>query len=550
MSRSLFASLFARGAAGGPVPALREARINTRLRELAELPAAFAGCTATLKKTRVAVVGGGLAGLMAAKILGRHGAVVTLFEANKKVGGRARSNTTFSAGRVTEEGAELIGSMHLTWLALARELGVGLISIMEGDYYARVGLHVRVELDKLLTWPEVVQVATDMRDKILIPFGSDAKKIIDPAAPWAQTIHAKQIADWDRMSVAARLTALGIAKGSRIWMAMELLLCNNNVAPLEKLNYLGMLCLVRGNRLVGQPDDDLLGYWTELEIFRCANGCQTIAERMAKSIAGTIEPNALVTSIDLDQRSLKWVPVAGGRPGTKTTKVPFDYVILATPPGVWPKEILPHHPKTTIGLMGKGAAAKFFSNVGARFWIQKNAAPLGGAPDIGQVWEGTDNQTQNGAQGVVLSVFTGNRIPPESDYRKGLERLYPGYEKQILAYKAHNPTKPATKLVDWNKEPFIETGYASPGLGQILTIGKELNEPYLGRLFFAGEHTQMSAFGYMEGALLSGERAAKGVLQRVCGKPIEMVSEAEAGAEFADDDAMLEELYASVLGEP
>ncbi len=75
-------------------------------------------------------------------------------------------------------------------------------------------------------------------------------------------------------------------------------------------------------------------------------------------------------------------------------------------------------------------------------------------------------------------------------------------------------------LVDWTRQPFIGTGYASPRIGQVLTIGKELNEPFLGRLFFAGEHTQMDHFGYMEGAIRSGERAAGVLLDQVC-KPLQ-----------------------------
>jgi len=54
-------------------------------------------------------------------------------------------------------------------------------------------------------------------------------------------------------------------------------------------------------------------------------------------------------------------------------------------------------------------------------------------------------------------------------------------------------------------------------------VGKPLNEPYLGHIFFAGEHTQMDHFGYMEGALRSGERAAKLLMEQVCKQP-EMVA--------------------------
>ena len=74
------------------------------------------------KQTRVAVVGGGFAGLMAARWLGLSGFDVTIFEARNQVGGRVLSNSTFSRGRITEEGAELIGSFHTTWLKLAREM--------------------------------------------------------------------------------------------------------------------------------------------------------------------------------------------------------------------------------------------------------------------------------------------------------------------------------------------------------------------------------------------------------------------------------------------
>jgi len=55
------------------------------------------------KLDRVAVVGGGFAGLMAAHRLVQHGIKVTVYEARKEVGGRVLSNRKFSAGRITED---------------------------------------------------------------------------------------------------------------------------------------------------------------------------------------------------------------------------------------------------------------------------------------------------------------------------------------------------------------------------------------------------------------------------------------------------------------
>jgi monoamine oxidase len=176
-------------------------------------------------------------------------------------------------------------------------------------------------------------------------------------------------------------------------------------------------------------------------------------------------------------------------------------------------------------------AVKFFSNVKERFWIKDGFAPMGGSLEIGQVWEGTDNQTRVGGQDIVLSVFTGARAPSEDDYKKELARLYPADpHRKGSGYLANLAKKP--KLANWSKQPFIETGYSSPQVDQVFTTGKRLNEPFQGWLFFAGEHTQMDHFGYMEGAIRSGERAARLLIDHTCGlleMPLEPALVAAAG---------------------
>ena len=59
----------------------------------------------------------------------------------------------------------------------------------------------------------------------------------------------------------------------------------------------------------------------------------------------------------------------------------------------------------------------------------------------------------------------------------------------------------------------------SPKINQLIDIGEKLSKPFHDRLFFAGEHTQMDFFGYMEGALRSGERAADTLMRKACGLP-------------------------------
>jgi monoamine oxidase len=233
---------------------------------------------------------------------------------------------------------------------------------------------------------------------------------------------------------------------------------------------------------LGERDERLMGYWNELEIYRCADGCQTLAFEMAKDIKTRpgceVRLRRAVTHIHLVKGGGK-VSVASKvvRPDFKLADGQprielYDYVILAIPPKVWPGvNITPVHPKepSQVGLMDMGNAVKFFSNLKDPFWITDVTAPYGGSLALGSVWEGTDNQTRVGDQGIVLSVFAGgpHASKDAKEFKKELTKLYPKYPKDTR-----------TDFANWPAEPFIKTGYASPGLGQILTVGKLLYEPF------------------------------------------------------------------------
>jgi monoamine oxidase len=67
-------------------------------------------------------------------------------------------------------------------------------------------------------------------------------------------------------------------------------------------------------------------------------------------------------------------------------------------------------------------------------------------------------------------------------------------------------------FVDWPGDPLTGCGYSCPAPGQVTTAGPLLTSMYAQRLAFAGEHTVMAMFGYMEGALESGFLAAQRIL--------------------------------------
>ena len=70
----------------------------------------------------------------------------------------------------------------------------------------------------------------------------------------------------------------------------------------------------------------------------------------------------------------------------------------------------------------------------------------------------------------------------------------------------------ATKSVAWNwtSQPLTRAGYSCPAPGQFTAFWGSLAKPQLGgRLLFAGEHTSIASWGFMNGAYESGLRAAQ-----------------------------------------
>jgi monoamine oxidase len=92
----------------------------------------------------------------------------------------------------------------------------------------------------------------------------------------------------------------------------------------------------------------------------------------------------------------------------------------------------------------------------------------------------------------------------ESEYPDRLSVIYPGFAPSTA------------KLVDWPTTPNIMTGNSVPSPGQVCTVAESLSVALDGRLFFAGEHSYVPFFGYMEGALQSGARAARDLVAAVC----------------------------------
>src|SRR5438477_9982430 len=94
--------------------------------------AAVSGPIAAFAATppRIAIVGGGIAGLNAALTLQDAGIASTVYEASNRVGGRMHSDSTSWNGQVSEHCGELIDTGHKTIQGLAKRFGFGLTDLL------------------------------------------------------------------------------------------------------------------------------------------------------------------------------------------------------------------------------------------------------------------------------------------------------------------------------------------------------------------------------------------------------------------------------------
>ena len=457
---------------------------------------------ASRKKPAAVVVGGGLAGLMASRTLAAQ-FEVTLFEARDRVGGRVKSLKDRSTKRIIEAGGELIGYAHPTWLTLAQEFGLALsVWTLESSFQA-ICFEQPLYLQNHLVPAEQAEHLYRELESLLGGMVKDADHIHDVHEPWK----AANAAHLDNMSLGDWIRGLHCSELAKV--ALEAQFANTNGAPTSKQSYLANLALVKGAAAHGDPDD----FFTMSENVKCAQGNDALASALEADIrhrGAKVHLSTPVEKIRIGEEHVVVTP-AHGEPVTAAV------VILAIPPTVWSTlSVEPNIPEDHR--MTMGIAVKYLSRSLTRFWIRDGVAPSGMSDRCGMTWEGTDNQTQAPGQDVELSLFAGGEAAMKAiqAFEKGgqnaVRRFYDDRISELYpAYAQHR--RPSAEFVPWPLEKWTMTGYSCPAPGDVCRVGPNLAKPFAKRLYFAGEHTCLPFFGYMEGALQSGLRAGEAVLK-------------------------------------
>ena len=430
----------------------------------------------TLKGARVIVVGGGLAGLTAARGLIDRGADVHVIEARNRLGGRVWTIRDDGFGGVPlEAGGEFIDGEHEEIRKLCADLGLTLQQILREGFGLALDLRGRVQLYK------------GQR-----PIWSDFKQTLAREAEALQAVNC----DWNSTTASVigchSLDALLRARqASDDVRAMVQGLRGFFLADPDQLSALV------GVELAMQPRDP--GHVT---MWRVKGGNDRLIEKLAAR-------KGLKVSLELEVRKVEQhaasVSVSAADRGGKLSAIKGDYVVIAAPaPIVRDLEFVPALPsplRQALKALTPGAGTKAHV-LFEKAWWRKPGHPqaYGSNLDTGAVWEA------NGSKPAVLTLLAGGRA--SQAFRALLEEGGPQRLLRRLSWLGEPGDARDFRSTSWELDKFARGGYVVFGPDFRPEWRAELSRA-VGRIAFAGDHTSREWQGYMNGAVASGARAAR-----------------------------------------
>ncbi|TMS06300.1 Amine oxidase [flavin-containing] [Larimichthys crocea] len=476
---------------------VRPAFSGERTRRSGEHGRADSTMTATDNTYDVIVVGGGISGLSAAKLLKANGLSPVVLEARDRVGGRTftvRNKET----KWVDLGGAYIGPTQNRILRLAHEYGIKTYKVNEQENL--------VHYVNGKSYPFKGSFPPMWNPFVLLDFNNlwrtmdDMGKEIPREAPW----NAPHAEEWDKMTMLELFES--ICWTSTVRQFAKLFVNVNVTSEPHEVSALWFLWYVK--QCGGT-----------MRIFSTTNGGQErkflggssqISECMAKELGDLVKLQSPVYRID---QSGDMVVVETVDKQTYKAK----YVIVATPPGLNLKmhfnPELPPLRNQLIHRVPMGSVIKCMVYYKENFWrkkgycgsmvIEEEGAPIGLT---------LDDTKPDGTVPAIMGFILARKCRKLSGLTKEerLRKICEIYSRVLGTEEALHPVHYEEK--NWCEEEYsggCYTAYFPPGI--FTQYGKVLREP-VGRLYFAGTETATEWSGYMEGAVQAGERAAREVM--------------------------------------
>ncbi|KAJ8787798.1 hypothetical protein J1605_005700 [Eschrichtius robustus] len=424
----------------------------------------------------VVVIGGGISGLSAAKLLAEHEVNVLVLEARDRVGGRTYTVRNQHVDYVDVGGA-YVGPTQNRILRLSKELGLEtykvnvnerLVQYVKGRTYPFRGAFPPV-------WNPIAYLDYNNLWRTMDNMGKE----IPADAPW-EAPHAEE---WDKMTMKDLIEKICWTKTARQFAS---LFVNINVtSEPHEVSALWFLWYVKQ-----------CGGTTR--IFSITNGGQ---ER--KFVGGSGQVSERIMHLLGDRVKLRcpvtYVDQSGDNIMIETLNHQLyecRYVISAVPPTLTAKihfrPELPSERNQLIQRLPMGAIIKCMMYYKEAFWKKKDYCGCMIIED----------------EEAPISITLDDTKPDGSlPAIMGKRKICELYAKVLGSQEALQPVHYEEK--NWCEEQYsggCYTAYFPPGI--MTQYGRVIRQP-VGRIYFAGTETATQWSGYMEGAVEAGERAAR-----------------------------------------
>ncbi len=469
------------------------------------LPAA---APAQRRGTRVAVVGGGLAGLVALKRLRAAGVDATLFEGRGAVGGRTRRFDFRPSVRSRSPipidlGGQLVNSDHRDIRALASELGLRLVD------RTRYGRSIDLQLGPdgaVIPEAELTRALRGIAARIT----ADSDRLdrdYEGVAPQLDAISAA--AYMDRHGLARGPARDALEAGLRTEYGSEA----HEVSALELLFNLPTVDGERLNRISASD-----------ELYVVEGGAGSIAARLGYRLAAHIQPHRVLRSVTTGPDGVRLGFDRG-------EQVVADRVILALPVSAYRTirfdGALPPLWREAFGAIELGQNEKLV--VGHRAAPWRDVVGFGGAlwsrEGFSEAWDARSGVPRPGINALGYLIGGAQVAPALATNARSLAARFARHASRAVPalVEAGPPgfSAAAVMRTNWTTDPMSRGSYVRFAPGQLTRFApmfatEEEGEPArptaAGRLFLAGEWLSDAYPGYMNGAAQTGRIAAEALL--------------------------------------